>query len=223
MAREDRRTLAAGRTPPAMPGQSHRAVCPVNETPSERETVLDRLFRRRREARAVADFYLTIAAQARLPAFYRDLGVPDTLDGRFDMVVLHVFLVMRRLKGQGAAAADRSRLLFEAMIDHFEKSLMEQGVGDSGVGRRIKTMARGIAGRIEVYDRALAAEDGDEGDAALQVALDNNVYGTASEVPPQRLAVLAAYVRREAAGLETQPLESLMAGEVRFGPPPGAG
>lgn len=219
MARADRRTLAAGRTPPAMPGQSHRAVCPVNETPNERETVLDRLFRRRREARAVADFYLTIAAQARLPAFYRDLGVPDTLDGRFDMVVLHVFLVMRRLKGQGAAAADRSRLLFEAMIDHFEKSLMEQGVGDSGVGRRIKTMARGIAGRIEVYDRALA----DEGEQALEVALDNNVYGTVSEVPPERLAVMAAYVRREAAGLETQPLESLMAGEVRFGPPPGAG
>ncbi|WP_353859424.1 ubiquinol-cytochrome C chaperone family protein [Azospirillum formosense] len=181
--------------------------------------MLDRLFRRRREARAVADFYLTIAAQARLPGFYRDLGVPDTLDGRFDMVVLHVFLVMRRLKGQGAAAADRSRLLFEAMIDHFEKSLMEQGVGDSGVGRRIKTMARGIAGRIEVYDRALA----DENDAALEVALDNNVYGTASDVPPQRLAVMAAYVRREAAGLEAQPLESLMAGKVRFGPPPGAG
>ncbi|CAO3420406.1 ubiquinol-cytochrome C chaperone family protein [Azospirillum argentinense] len=181
--------------------------------------MLDRLFRRRREARAVADFYLTIAAQARRPAFYRDLGVPDTLDGRFDMVVLHVFLVMRRLKGQGAAAADRSRLLFEAMIDHFEKSLMEQGVGDSGVGRRIKTMARGIAGRIEVYDRALA----DEGEQALEVALDNNVYGTVSEVPPERLAVMAAYVRREAAGLETQPLESLMAGEVRFGPPPGVG
>ncbi|KAA0681480.1 ubiquinol-cytochrome C chaperone family protein [Roseomonas genomospecies 6] len=178
--------------------------------------MLDRLFRRRREARAASEFYLKIAAQARLPDFYRDLGVPDTLDGRFDMVVLHVFLVMRRLKGQGPAAADRSRLLFEAMIDHFEKSLMEQGVGDSGVGRRIKTMARGIAGRIEVYDRALA-EDGGRG---LEVALDNNIYGTAPDVPPERLAAMAAYVRREAAGLESQPLESLLAGEIRFGPPP---
>ena len=201
-----------------MPGQSHRAVYPVNETPSERETVLDRLFRRRRDTRAVAEFYLKIVAQARLPAFYRDLGVPDTLDGRFDMVVLHVFLVMRRLKGQGAAAADRSRLLFEAMIDNFEKSLMEQGVGDSGVGRRIKTMARGIAGRIEVYDRALA----EEGGQGLEVALDNNVYGTVPDVPPERLAAMAAYVRREAAGLEALPLDSLMAGDIRFGPPPAA-
>ncbi len=178
--------------------------------------MLDRLFRRRRDTRAVAEFYLKIVAQARLPAFYRDLGVPDTLDGRFDMVVLHVFLVMRRLKGQGAAAADRSRLLFEAMIDNFEKSLMEQGVGDSGVGRRIKTMARGIAGRIEVYDRALA----EEGGQGLEVALDNNVYGTVPDVPPERLAAMAAYVRREAAGLDAQPLESLLAGDIRFGPPP---
>ena len=181
--------------------------------------MLDRLFRRRREAHAVAEFFVKIVAQAREPAFYRDLGVPDTLDGRFDMVVLHVFLVMRRLKGQGAAATERSRLLYETMIDNFEKSLLEQGVGDSGISRRVKTMARGMAGRIQAYDRALAA-DADE--RLLEVALDNNVYGTVTDTNPGHLAAMAAYVRREAAGLEAQPLESLLAGDIRFGEPPSA-
>lgn len=201
-----------------MPGQSHPAVCPVNETPSERETVLDRLFRRRREARAAAEFFAKIVGQARQPGFYRDLGVPDTLDGRFDMVALHVFLVMRRLKGQGAAAADRSRALYETMIDNFEKSLMEMGVGDTGIGRRIKTIARAMAGRIQVYDAALAADD----DRPLEVALDNNVYGTVAEVDPAWLAAMVAYVRREAVALDRQPLESLLAGDIRFGEPPAA-
>ncbi|WP_448203469.1 ubiquinol-cytochrome C chaperone family protein [Azospirillum sp. sgz302134] len=178
-----------------------------------------RLFRRRSEAHAAAEFFVKIVAQAREPAFYRHLGVPDTLDGRFDMVVLHVFLVMRRLKGQGAAAEQRSRLLYEAMIDNFEKSLMEQGVGDSGIGRRVKTMARGMAGRIQAYDRALA--DGAD-ERLLAVALDNNVYGTVPDADPAWIAAMAAYVRREAAGLAAQPLESLLAGDIRFAEAPSA-
>lgn len=177
--------------------------------------MFDRLFRRRRDARAAAEFFVTIVGQARDPAFYRDLGVPDTLDGRFDMIVLHVFLVMHRLKGQGAAAADWSRQLYETMIDNFEKSLMEQGAGDSGISRRIKTMARGMAGRIQAYDRALApgADDG-----LLEVALDNNVYGTVPDADRASLAALAAYVRREVAGLAGQPQEALLRGAIRFGP-----
>lgn len=178
--------------------------------------MLDRLFRRRREAHAVAEFFVKIVDQARHPAFYRDLGVPDTLDGRFDMVALHVFLVMRRLKGQGAAAAERSRALYETMIDNFEKSLMEMGVGDTGIGRRIKMMARGMAGRIQAYDAALAQAD----DRHLEVTLDNNVYGTVTEVDPACLAAMVRYVRREAASLDAQPLESLLAGNIRFGEPP---
>lgn len=178
--------------------------------------MFERLFQGRRESIAAAEFFSKIVAQARDPAFYRDLGVPDSLDGRFDMVALHVFLVMRRLKGQGAAAAKRSQRLYEVMIDDFEKSLMEMGVGDTGIGRRVKTMARGMAGRIQAYDRALADSDGRH----LEVALDNNLYGTVPSVDPARLAAMAAYVRREAAALDAQPLEALLAGEIRFGPPP---
>ncbi|MCW2237144.1 ubiquinol-cytochrome C chaperone family protein [Azospirillum canadense] len=187
--------------------------------------MLDRLFRRRRDTRAATEFFVKIVGQARDPVFYRDLGVPDTLDGRFDMVVLHVFLVMHRLKGQGAAAADWSRQLYETMIDNFEKSLMEQGVGDSGISRRVKTMARGMAGRIQAYDRALApgAERDPLDGGLLEVALDNNVYGTAPDADRAHLAAMTAYVRRQVAGLAEQPLESLLAGQIHFSPVHGDG
>ncbi|SMH52485.1 ubiquinol-cytochrome C chaperone family protein [Azospirillum agricola] len=161
----------------------------------------------------VGDLYTAVVTRAREPVFYRDLGVPDTLDGRFDLVALHCFLVMRRLKGRGAEAGALSRRLYETMIDNFEKSLLEMGVGDSGIGRRVKTMARALAGRIRAYDEALAEPD----DRRLEVALDNNVYGTVVEgVDPAALAALTVYVRASADALDAQPLEALLRGEVAF-------
>ena len=203
-------------TLPDCQGQSHPALCPVNETPTQGKTVLDRLFRRQREARASAEFYGKIVAQARRPEFYRDLGVPDTLDGRFDMVALHVFLTMHRLQGQGPTAEGWSKRLYEVMLTDFETSLMEMGVGDTGIPRRMKLIARGMAGRIDAYHRALESAD----DKLLEVALDNNLYGTVLEVPPGRLATMASYVRGVVAGLAAQPLDSLLAGDIRFDPPP---
>lgn len=173
-----------------------------------------------RKAKPVADLFTAIVAQARAPAFYRDLMVPDTLDGRFEMVALHAFLVMRRLKGQGAAAGSLSRRLYEVMIDNFEKSLMEMGVGDTGIGRRVKTMARGMAGRIRAYDEALADPD----DRRLEVAIDNNVYGTVvAGVDPAVVTALAGYVRASVAALDRQPLDALMRGGVEFATLPETG
>lgn len=158
------------------------------------------------------DFYAAVLAQARAPAFYRDLAVPDTLDGRFDLLVLHVILVMHRLKGQGTEAEEWSRTLYETMITDFDRSLREMGVGDTGIARRVKTMVRGAHGRLLAYDAALAAED----DSALEVALDNNVYGTVRDVPPEALRAMAAYVRRLVAALAAQPVADLLAGRIRF-------
>lgn len=179
--------------------------------------LLKRLFGGGRDnRRAAAEFFGAIVAQARRPEFYSALGVPDSLDGRFDMVALHVFLVMRRLKGQGADAAAWSQKIYEVMVADFEASVMELGVGDSGISRKVKTMARGMAGRIQAYDEALARDD----DAALEVALDNNVYGTVMASDPAALAVLAGYVRAAEASLASQPLGQLMSGIVRFPDPP---
>ncbi|MBY6261476.1 ubiquinol-cytochrome C chaperone [Azospirillum sp. 412522] len=161
---------------------------------------------------AVGGLFTAIVGQAREPGFYSALAVPDTLDGRFEMVALHLLLVMRRLKGQGVEAGKLSRRLYETMVDDFEKSLLEMGVGDSGIARRVKTMARGMAGRIRAYDEALADTDG----SRLEVALDNNLYGTVDPVPDGALVAMAAYVRASAAALDAQPLESVMQGEVRF-------
>lgn len=179
--------------------------------------LLRRLFGAGRDdKRAAAGFFGTIVAQARRPEFYSGLGVPDSLDGRFDMVALHVFLVMRRLKGQGAEAAAWSQRLYEVMVADFEASVMELGVGDSGISRKVKTMARGMAGRIRTYDEALSQPD----DAALEVALDNNLYGTAMDRDPRALAAMVGYVRAVDSALAGQPLAELMAGSVSFPDPP---
>lgn len=178
--------------------------------------LLGRLTGGRRGDGPVAGLFTAIVTQARQPGFYRDLGVPDTVDGRFDLVALHCFLVMRRLKGQGAAPAALSRRLYEVMVDDFEKSLMEMGVGDTGIGRRVKTMARGMAGRIKAYDEALTDLD----DHRLEVALDNNVYGTVEGTDPAALAALTAYVRAGAATLDAQALDGILRGDVRFPTPP---
>lgn len=183
------------------------------------DRLFGRLFGRSRESQAAADLYARILAQARRPEFYGDaegaLGVPDTLDGRFDMVALHLFLVMHRLKGQGEAADARSRRLFEVVTNDFERSLRELGVGDQGIARRVTAMVGGVKGRLTAYDAAIALDD-----RALEVALDNNLYGTVPEPDPRHLAAMAAYVRRSAAALAAQPLEPLLAGDVDFADPP---
>lgn len=178
------------------------------------DRLLGRLFARRRDSGAPRDLYVAVVARAREPVFYRDLGVPDTLDGRFDMIALHVFLVMHRLKGQGPEAETLARHLLELMVDGMDEALREMGVGDMGIGRRVKAMVNGVNGRLQAYDAALGAPE----PGALEVALDNNVYGTVRDVPPAHLAALADYIRREAAALAARPLDELLAGRVAFLP-----
>ncbi len=176
--------------------------------------MFDRLFGRSRDQRAATDLYSHIIRQARQPEFYAGFAVPDTLDGRFDMVVLHVFLVMRRLKGHSDAAGC-ARSLIEVATADFERSLRELGAGDQGISRRVATMAGGMRGRLKAYDAALAGED-----QALEIALDNNLYGTVLETKPETLSIMAGYVRRQSESLAAQPLDDLLAGKIRFDEPP---
>ncbi len=177
--------------------------------------MLQGFFRRRQDRRRTAELYRRIVEQARRPAFYLDLGVPDTLDGRFDMVALHVFLVNHRLKDAGPEADETARRVMEHMIDDFDESLREMGAGDTGIGRRVKAMLRGVNGRLMAYDQALAAGGG----AALEVALDNNLYGTVDPSDPAHLAAMAAYVTACRDALAARPLESVLAGDPGFPPP----
>jgi len=177
----------------------------------------NRLFGRSRPDDPVARCYARIVAQARRPEFYSAWGVPDTLDGRFDMLALHAFLVVHRLKRQGEPARRFSRHLFEFMITDMDRSMREMGIGDMGVAPRVKAMAKGFNGRIHAYDHGIDSEDGD---SALLAALDNNLYGTVLKTDPAALTGMAAYLRRGVALLAEQPLEPLLAGEVDFPEPP---
>ena len=147
--------------------------------------------------------------------FYETGGVPDSLDGRFELVALHVFLVLHRLKRDRSDTQDLGQALFDALFLDMDQVLREMGAGDLGVGRRVKTMAKGFYGRISAYEEGLAAS----GDS-LDQALRRNLYGTVDPAPGQ-VAAMADYARREAAGLAEQETADLLTGAVEFGAPPG--
>lgn len=171
-----------------------------------------KVFRRRPHEDAALRLYSAVVTQARHPGFYSDLAVADSVDGRFEMIALHAFLVMRRLREAGAAARDLSQAVFDIMFDDMDQNLRELGTGDLGVGKRVKRMAQAFYGRIAAYDAGLAQPD----DVTLIAALRRNVYRHAP-VDDTVVAMMAAYMRREIAALERQPYEDLRAGCVAFG------
>jgi cytochrome b pre-mRNA-processing protein 3 len=178
---------------------------------------LRRLLDRRRRERIAHDLYSGIILQSRHPDFYVTQEVPDTLDGRFDLIVLHAYLVMRRLKRidgpQGEEARIVSQALFDLMFDDMDQNLREMGVGDMSVGKRIKQMARAFYGRVAAYEDALA----DARDDALASALARNLYGTLDSPPSgASLAIMATYLRRQDLALSEQKDDAILDGQVRF-------
>lgn len=176
--------------------------------------VLGRFFGRDPLEEPARALYAGIIAQARQPAFYGSYGVPDSVDGRFDLIVLHVFLVMNRLKQERERSADLSQALFDLLFLDMDQSLREMGVGDVGVGKRIKTMVQAFYGRISAYESGL-----NEGEEALEAALKRNLYGTV-EVSPEQLATTTGYIRAAASMLSTQALDGLLRGDLEFGAVP---
>jgi cytochrome b pre-mRNA-processing protein 3 len=175
--------------------------------------MLGRLFRRDPTAAVAAALYRRIVEQARLPAFYRSGGVPDTLDGRFELIALHAFLLLHRLKAEGEAGAGLAQAVFDTMFADMDASLRELGAGDLGVPHRIKRMVNGFYGRVAAYEAGLAG-----GPDALSEALRRNLYGTVTP-DPAAPAALAAYLRAAIAALAGQGGQALLAGEVSFPPP----
>ena len=166
------------------------------------------LFRRSPRRATISTLYGMIVAQARLPVLYRDYAVPDTVNGRFDLVVLHLALVLDRL-GQD----DRLRSLGQGVFDRFcrdmDHNLREMGVGDLAVPKEMRRLGEAFYGRAQAYRSALAASD----ERALVEALRRNIYGGSDTAPADRLA---AYVREAVAALEAQSPQDLAAGRLRF-------
>jgi len=159
--------------------------------------------------------YLRLVEQSRLPAFYIGCGVGDTPDGRFDMIALHAALLLRRLKRDGDATADLAQEIFDLMFADMDQNLREMGVGDIGVGKRVKGMAQGFYGRLAAYDAGLAAPDNED----LAGALRRNLFRKNSPKDFQ-VAAIAEYMRRESNSMDAQATESFLTGSVSFGPPP---
>lgn len=169
----------------------------------------------RRPDRTITALYGAIVAQARAPGFYAEMGVPDTVSGRFDMVLLHVVLVLRRLRQGETKGGAGERALAQGLFDTFcrdmDHNLREMGISDQGLPRHMQQVGEAFYGRAQAYEAALA-EEADAG--ALAQALARNVYPDTGD--GVRSASLADYVRRTAQTLETQPLSALADGVVAF-------
>jgi cytochrome b pre-mRNA-processing protein 3 len=171
------------------------------------------LFRRTPRRGTIASLYGAIVAQARRPEFYRFYGVPDTVEGRFEMIALHLVLVLARL---GAATGELRRLgqgLFDAFCEDMDASLREMGVGDLAVPQKMRRVGEAFYGRQAAYRAGLA----EAGDAALAATLNRNVFdGAAPALGAERLA---AYMRATAAELSVAEEAALLRGELRFPAP----
>jgi len=181
---------------------------------SRNNTMISRLFRRGRgRPETISTLYGMIVAQARMPCFYTDYAVADTVNGRFDLVVLHLTLVLDRL-----AAEPASRALGQELFDHFcrdmDDNLREMGVGDLTVPKEMRRIADAFYGRSKAYLAALKPSMPQE----LATVIARNVYGIplGPEPAPRRLA---AYIRQAHHDLAGHDAEALAAGQVRFPDP----
>jgi cytochrome b pre-mRNA-processing protein 3 len=158
--------------------------------------------------------YGMIVTQAREPQFYRNLGVPDTVNGRFDLLLLHLWMVLRRLRTAGEGAK-LSQALFDRFCDDMDGNLREMGVGDLTVPKRMQAFGEAFYGRSAAYDLALT-----DGQEALAQALCKNILNGEQIENARRLA---SYVQRaggELAGLDDAPVERA---SWQFPSPPGPG
>jgi cytochrome b pre-mRNA-processing protein 3 len=175
-------------------------------------TALKRIFGSERAARRqITDrLYDQIVAAARQPPLYADWDVPDTPLGRYEMVALHVFLILHRLRGETGAGAQLAQDLTDTFFADLDHSIRELGIGDLGVPKRMKKLARMFYGRAAAYGEAV-----ERGDAALlSQALARNVrpgeadWNAAGELARYALAANAALVR--------QPVADIVAGRLAF-------
>jgi cytochrome b pre-mRNA-processing protein 3 len=173
---------------------------------------LKTLFKKDRRFDSAEAIYRKIVEQARKPIFYADLDVPDTVDGRFELVALHAFLVLRRLKPDAGEKGDIGQALFDVMFEDMDLSLREMGAGDMGVGKRVKAMVQAFYGRVASYEAGLSAEDG-----LLEDALARNLYGTTTPASAS-VSTLAAYVRNQDACLAETDMAAMHSGEFQFDP-----
>ncbi|MEE2688189.1 MAG: ubiquinol-cytochrome C chaperone family protein [Pseudomonadota bacterium] len=157
--------------------------------------------------RAVRDLYTEIVTRARSTEYFLEWGVPDTPNGRFEVLVLHLFLVMHRLRSEDGLSKFARAISEEAVLD-MDRNLREMGVGDLSVGRKVKTLAEMMYGRFGAYT------DGIEGDdEALSEAIRCYLFADFEPTEDVVLAVVR-FVRAEAERLYSIDSSWLLEGKL---------
>lgn len=169
-----------------------------------------RLFEPRAAVAAGRRLYAAAAAHARQPALYLAGDVADTPEGRFELYTLHVVLVLHRLKGQGAEAAEAAQAVFDTYVKSLDHALRDMGVGDLSVGKKMRKLGEAFYGRVKAYDEALA---GLPDAAALRAVIVRTVFDgrEGADAGP-----LTGYVIAAAAALAAQPLAEVLDGTLAW-------
>ncbi|MFN7169338.1 MAG: ubiquinol-cytochrome C chaperone family protein [Pannonibacter sp.] len=170
------------------------------------------LFRRRTQPSEYA-LYGAIVAQSRKAAFYANLGAPDTVDGRFDMIILHAMLLFRRLQGEGKEAVAVSQSVFDIFFADMDGSLREMGISDNAVPKKVKRMAEAFFGRAAAYGAAIDAGDLN----ALAAAVDRNFFPENST--PAAAMALARYAMAAGPALAATPVSDILAARLPWPDP----
>jgi cytochrome b pre-mRNA-processing protein 3 len=163
------------------------------------------LSRRRKNRELIGRLYGAVVAAARAPELYRDLGVEDTLDGRFEALTLHLTLVTRRLRAMPSPAPDMAQDLVDQAFSGFEAALREIGVGDITVPKRMKVMASAYLGRAKAYDDAIRQGD----TAKLAEAIGRNLYGAATPLP-ENVEKMTGYVMQSVMKLDQTAMDAFL-------------
>ncbi|MGI9386881.1 MAG: ubiquinol-cytochrome C chaperone family protein [Methyloligellaceae bacterium] len=177
--------------------------------------ILHLIRQRSEKKRRAQQVYGSIVALARRPEFYRFWRVPDTINGRFDMIVLHLFLLLQRLKQDGEQGTEAGRLVIEAFFSDMDRSVREQGAGDLSVPKHVRKMADALYGRLETYR---AAEEDGEGHVLAQ-ALRRNIFPDADDDDAwavQSAAAIALYMQDVKEYLRNLSFETVMTGAIDF-------
>lgn len=176
--------------------------------------ILDRWRARRASLALIEALRGEIAAASRRPALYATLGVPDRVDGRFELLTLHAGLVLRRLAALGGLGADIAQDLVNAVFLHLDDTLREQALSDVSVSKRLKAMKKAFYGRNVAYGEALDSGSRE----TLAAALARNVYGAPEGAA--KAGALADYILAVDAALARAPIEDFSTGRFRY--PDGA-
>jgi cytochrome b pre-mRNA-processing protein 3 len=177
--------------------------------------IFPRFRRKLRGPDTISALYGMIVAQARMPCFYREYAVADTVNGHFDLIVLHLVLLLDRL-AQDRALRELGQGIFDRFCQDMDHNLREMGVGDLAVPKEMRRIGEAFYGRSQAYRAALAAND----ERALAQALERNIYDRS---PAGSAAVprLAAYVRETLRDLAAQDSAVIAGGSMHL-PDPSA-